>query len=98
MRHPEGLLEVQTGCGKEKTGSYIRLTIRKDPVTNLSSKLVHWSPNFKLSPLFFHIQVEVLWPSHYMTQINMQTFGELLILTIALKNFQDAFQNLNPMN
>ena len=33
-----------------------------------------------------------------MTQINMQTFGELLILTIALKNFQDAFQNLNPMN
>lgn len=98
MRHPEGLLEVQTGCGKEKTGSYIRLTIRKDLVTNLSSKLVHWAPNFKFSPLFLHIQVGFLWLSHYMTQINMQKFGELLIFTIALKNFQDAFQNLNPMN
>lgn len=79
MRHPEGLLaKYKLGVWEEKTGSYIRLTIRKDPVTNLSSKLVHWSPNFKLSPLFFHIQVEVLWPSHYMTQINMQTFGEPL--------------------
>ena len=97
MRHPKGRLEVQTGCGKEETGSSIRLTTREDLVTNLSSKLVHWAPNFKFSPLLFHIQVEVLWPSH-MTQVNMQKFGEPLIFTIVLQNFQDAFQNLNPMN